>query len=84
MTFDEVCQTMATKSGAKSAEDWAEFFSMPPALQEATAKLIKDAIVEQPGGNDFWSEALSFLNTAATIVTDVVGIGTGYTFLKSL
>jgi hypothetical protein len=84
MTFEEVCQTMATKSGARTAEDWAEFFSMPPELQEAEAKLVQDAVVSQPDGSSFWTDSLNFLGIAATVVTDVAGIGTGYQVLKAL
>lgn len=83
MTYDEVCFVVATKSAAKSKEQWADFFSMTPALQELEAQLLKDAIFEKDGPSVF-EEIVTYIGLAATIVTDIAGIGTGYTALKAL
>jgi hypothetical protein len=83
MTYDEVCMTMATKSSAKTKEQWADWFSMTPEFQATEAQLIKDAIFEKDGPSVF-VDIVAYLGIAASIVADVAGIGSGYTVLKAL
>ncbi len=84
MTLDEVCSTIATKAPVKSPEDWADFFAMPPALQEAEARLVKSAIFERDDGTSVWADMLGFLGVAATVAGDVTGVGSAFTFFKAL
>ena len=83
MTFEEVCYTMATKSSAKTKEQWADWLSMTPEFQAMEAQMVKDAVFEKDGPSVF-ADIVVYLGIAATIVTDVAGIGSGYTVLKAL
>lgn len=87
MTFDELCMTMATKASIKTPEEWSDFFSMPPNLQEAEARLAKNAIWEKEGpstGQIILNGIIDILGPAATILGDVGGIGSAYTIFKGL
>lgn len=83
MTYDYLCQIMAKRSGARSAEQWDDFFSMVIELQRVEALLIKDAVFSREGPSVF-SEMIVDLGVAVTLIADVVGVGTGYTALKAL
>ena len=84
MTYDEVCNAMATKSGAMDAAAWSDFFTLPRPQQEACAALYKNSIWLQPGGPGAWEEALALLGTAATVAGDASGLGTAFSVLKAL
>jgi hypothetical protein len=83
MTEDEVAVTMATRSGAMTAADWSDFFSMARPQQEFCARLYRDAIWDN-GGPSAWDAALAVLGTAATIFGEASGIGTAFQVLKGL
>ena len=84
MTYDEVCNAMATKSGNLGAPEWSDFFSMGRPQQEACATLYRNAIWMQPGGPSAWEEGLSLLGVAATIFGEASGIGSAFSVLKAL
>lgn len=84
MSPDEIYATMATKAPVKTADQWSDFFAMPPELQEAEAQLIKTAVFALDGGSMFWDDMLGFLGVAATIAGDVTGVGSAFTFFKAL
>ena len=84
MTYGDVCMTMAVKCPYKTKDQWNDFFSMDPALQELEARLIKGAIFEQENGSAVFTDIVGYLGIAANIVADVVGLGSGYTALKAL
>ena len=81
MTYDEVCMAMATKSTAKSKEQWDDFFSMSPQLQEAEARLVKGAVFEKDGPS-VWDDMVAFLEVAAPLVGNVAGLVTGAQAIK--
>jgi hypothetical protein len=84
MTADEIYSTMAMKAPVKTAEEWQDFFSMEPALQEAEVRLTKTAIFQRDDGSSIWADMLGFLGVAATIAGDVTGVGSAFTFFKAL
>ena len=84
MTPDELYATMAMKAPIKSSEEWQDFFSMGPELQEAEAALIKSAIFARDDGSTVWADLLGVLGVAATVAGDVVGVGSAVTFFRGL
>ena len=84
MTYGDVCVTMAVKCPYKTKDQWNDFFSMTPDLQALEARLIKAAIFENPNGPSVLGDILVYLDIAAKVVSDVVGLGFGYTALKAL
>jgi hypothetical protein len=84
VTADEVYATMAMKAPIKSPDEWTDFFSLPPNLQEVEAALIKTAIFQRDDGSSIWADMLGFLGVAATIAGDVTGVGSAFTFFKAL
>jgi len=72
-TEDDVAASMATTTGAMSAADWTDFFSMGVPQQKACAQLYKDAIFAAAGPSG-WDTALGILSTAATIFGEASGI----------
>lgn len=84
MTPDEVFATVATRCSFMSRDDWNDFLSLPPDLQAAKARLIKDAVLAQPDGPSAWTWLLGFLGTAAAVATDASGVAGAYTALKAL
>lgn len=83
VTFDDVCQTMAAKSGAKTPEEWSDFFAMPVELQEVEAKLFRDAVWAKEGPSA-WTSILTDLGIAVTVLGDVSGIGSALVALRSV
>ena len=83
MTLDDVNVEMSRRSGDMSADDWRDFWSMPAPAQRACSNLYRHAIWTAVGPSG-WDEALAFLGVAVTIVTDVVGLKTGYDALRAL
>ena len=84
MTLDEIASTMAMKAPIKSSEEWLDFFSMGPELQEAEARLVKSTVLAQPDGQSAWDGVMVFLGVAATVAGDVVGVGSAVTFFRGL
>jgi hypothetical protein len=75
---------MATKAPVKTADEWSDFFSMPPVLQEAEARLTKSAIFARDDGPTVWTDMMGFLGMAASLAGDATGIGSAFQFFKSL
>jgi hypothetical protein len=84
VTYEEVCAVMASKSGARTPEQWDDFFSEPFELQQIEARLVKDAVFAQQNGPSVWADLLSYLGVAATVVGDVTGVSTGLKALSEL
>jgi hypothetical protein len=84
VTADEINATMAMKAPVKTAEEWQDFFSLSPELQEAEARLTKSAIFSLPDASTVWADMLGFLGVAATIAGDVTGVGSAFAFFKAL
>jgi hypothetical protein len=82
-TEDDVAASMATTTGAMSAPEWSDFFSMPLPQKQACAQLYKGAIFDA-GGPSAWDAALGILGTAATIFGEASGIAGAYQVFRAL
>jgi hypothetical protein len=84
VTADEVAAIMAMKAPIKSPEEWGDFFSLPPELQAAEARLIKGAVFQRDDGPTVWDGMLAFLGVAATLAGDATGIGGALQAFKAI
>lgn len=83
LSHEQVMEEMTTACPWWSAAEWTTFTTeLSPDEQAAMAQIAQDS-PKAPGVNG-WTTALTILETAATVVGAVVGLGSGVTAIKAL
>lgn len=82
LTPEQIDEQLTASCPWWSAAQWATFRSLSPDEQQAMATIAQDSDVSP--GVDGWALALKVLETAATIVGDVTGLGSAVTVVKTM